>query len=181
MKSILTILMLLISNLLVSGQSIFDINLKNVTSDQSASLKDYQGSEGIVIVFVSTKCPYVKYYESRVQDLISVYKSKNISFLMINANSSESIDVMKNHAINMNTVYLLDSSKGLASFLGAKKNPEVFLLDGNGKTYYQGAIDDNPQVADDVKVNYLKEAIDGLLTGKAVINNNNRPVGCMIK
>ena len=181
MKSLLTIAILLMCSVLISAQSIFDISLKNINTDQAVSLKDYHTSKGIVIIFISTKCPYGKYYESRIQKMVQEYGNKGMSFLMVNANSAESIDKMKDQAKYLNSPYLLDVSKELTNFLGAKKSPETFLLKGNGKVYYKGAIDDNPQVASDVRVNYLREAIDGLLEGKPSASSNNRPIGCIIK
>jgi len=181
MKSIISILILTLSGTFASAQSVFEVDLKNISTDQTVSLSDFKSSKGIAVVFMSAKCPYAKYYEQRLQKMIKDYRDKGITFLMVNANSSEPNDLMKSQAKTLNAKYLLDSSRQLASLLGAKKSPEVFLLKGDGTKYYMGAIDDNPQVATDVKVNYLKGAIDALLAGKSKPVNSGRPVGCMIK
>ena len=170
-----------LSGVFVSAQSVFDVTLQNVMTDQSVTLKEYSDSKGVVIVFMSVKCPYAKYYESRLQKLVEDYRDKGISFLMINSNNSESKEMMKCQVKKLNTKYLVDDSKQLANLLGAKKSPEVFLLKSDGIKYYSGAIDDNPQVATDVKVNYLKDAIDAMLAGKSNPQDSGRPVGCMIK
>lgn len=169
------------SSLLVSAQSIFDISLKNVETDKTVALSSFQNAKGVAIIFMSIKCPYAKYYESRLKKMAQDYSSKGLTFLMINANSTESPDLMKKQGQNLGTTYLSDKSKELVNLLGAKKSPEVFLLNPDGKVYYSGAIDDNPQVASDVRSHYLKEAIDGLLVGKPSANSANRPVGCMIR
>jgi hypothetical protein len=60
----------------------------------------------------------------------------------------------------------------------------VYLLKpeaSNFKVVYSGAIDDNPQVPADVSQQYLKNAINGLLTGKPSQTASERPTGCMIK
>jgi len=181
MKSILIISILMLVSLLSSAQSIFDINMTDVNTDQSVTLKEYQNSKAMVVVFISTKCPYAKYYETRLSSMEKQYKNQDVTFLMVNPNSTESMGSMKSQALKMNTTYLRDEAKELTSFLGAKKSPEVFLLNSQGKAYYSGAIDDNPQVANDVRASYLKEAIDGLLSGKSIVVKNNRPVGCTIK
>jgi hypothetical protein len=46
---------------------------------------------------------------------------------------------------------------------------------------YSGAIDDNPQVAEDTKENYLKDTIDKVLTGQKIEIENNRVIGCTIR
>lgn len=181
MRSILTVSILMLGSLLTSAQSIFEINMKDVNTDQSVTLKTYQNAEAMVVVFISAKCPYAKYYETRLSIMAKQYKNKGVSFLMVNANSTESMKSMKSQALKINATYLRDESKQLTSFLGAKKSPEVFLLNGQGKVSYSGAIDDNPQVANDVHTSYLKDAIDGLLSGKSIAVKNNRPVGCTIK
>ena len=181
MKSTLMLLMLLLSSILVSAQSVFDIKLQEIQTGKTITLKHYRSSKAMVIVFMSTSCPYVKYYVSRLQDMKNDFKSKGIVFLMINSNSSEPIDRMKEQAKSLSTPYLLDKFKELANFLGAKKSLEVFLLKGNEKIYYTGAIDDSPQVASDVRTNYLRSAIDGLLKGEEKVRASTQPVGCMIK
>ncbi len=181
MKNLISIFILSLSGSFAFAQSIFDIALKNINTEQSVTLKEYNSSKGMVIVFMSTKCPYAKYYELRLQAMANNYRDKGISFLMINSNSSEPNDLIKSQAKTINARYLLDSSKELADLLGAKKSPEAFLLRVNGSIHYSGAIDDNPQVADDVQVSYLKNAIDGFLSGNPSLQDRGRPVGCMIK
>jgi hypothetical protein len=46
---------------------------------------------------------------------------------------------------------------------------------------YRGAIDDNPQVASDVKHSFLKEAIESTLKGQNPLKSSVHPTGCMIK
>ena len=68
--------------------------------------------------------------------------------------------------------------------LGAKKSPEVFLLKNTGGKFmivYQGALDDNPQMASDVKQNFLKTSIDKLLAGQKIDVPVMRAVGCSIR
>ena len=181
MKSICSILILTLSGALASAQSVFDVTLKNVMTDQSITLREYNVSKGVVIVFMSAKCPYAKYYENRLHNMVEDYRDKEMPFVIINSNGFESTEMMKSQAVKLNTTYLLDESKQLANVLGAKKSPEAFVLKNDGTNYYSGAIDDNPQVATDIKITYLKDAIDALLAGKSTPQDKGRPVGCMIK
>lgn len=181
MKNLILILVIFSNSLVASAQSIYDLSLKEVNTSEMVLLKDYQSSKGIAIIFMSVKCPYAKYYEARLREIISEYQTKGMVFVIVNSNSSESIDMMKRQAESLGAAYLIDSSKKLANLLGAKKSPEVYVVEADGEVYYSGAIDDNPQVASDVKASYLKEAIGGLLEGETSANSTNRPVGCMIK
>jgi hypothetical protein len=46
---------------------------------------------------------------------------------------------------------------------------------------YSGAIDDNPQVAKDVKQTFLKDALTKVLAGEKIETVSQRAVGCTIR
>lgn len=123
--------------------------------------------------------------------MVKSYEGSDVAFLMINPNDpresqDDSMEAMKQKAAGwgLNIPYLADKDQAVAKMFGASKTPEVFVLSNKSSRFsvvYSGALDDNPQVAQDVNQNYLKQAIDASLQGKAVNNAQKRPVGCMIK
>lgn len=58
--------------------------------------------------------------------------------------------------------------------------PHAFLLDGERKVVYMGAVDDSMN-AGKVKEHYLQEAIDAVLAGKAPATAETRQFGCGVK
>lgn len=183
---------LLLSSLLGVSQAqkkIEDFLLKDVISNDEYSLKSFPGSQGIAIIFASTECPYFSYYEDRIIKLINTYSSRGISFLLINSNfggpsSAEKIDKMRIHAQLFGVPYLTDMAQVVRDNLGARKNPEAFLIKSDNGSYsiiYQGAIDDNPQVSDDVRTNYFEDALRQFLSGRNPKPNYVNPTGCIIK
>ena len=62
------------------------------------SLSNYKDSKAIVIMFVATECPVSNAYNSRMEDIFKEYSSKDISFLGINSNKAESVEMIKEHA-----------------------------------------------------------------------------------
>ena len=90
---------------------------------------------------------------------------------------------MKQYAANQqyNWYYAIDKNSELADAFGAKRTPECFLFDKNGKLVYHGAIDDSPQDASSTKREHLKEAILEMKGGKTVSVAVTRSVGCSIK
>jgi hypothetical protein len=56
----------------------------------------------------------------------------------------------------------------------------VFLLDGERKIAYMGAIDDN-EVPAKVSKHYLREAIDAVLAGKEPATKETQQFGCGIR
>jgi peroxiredoxin len=185
MSKIFISVLLYLSALVVGfGQTIEDFNLVNVVDGKTVSLKDYSSSEGVVIIFMMNDCPFDEYYIQRIKSL----NSTKVPVLLVNAHPdpSESLDNMTKRAkqAGINIPYLADKDQKLMLSLGAHKSTEAFLLKNtNGKfsVIYHGAIDDNPQVATDVKHGYLREAINKMLAGQQIDKIEVRPAGCSIR
>ena len=169
----------------LNAQTIGDFSLPNAYTGETVSLNQYNSSSAIVLVFTSNECPFDNYYKSRLKEMVTAYQGK-VQFLLINSNSDtqESSEKMAIHNTDLGIPYLADKEQKAMEALGARKSPEVFLLKPEGGKYsvqYSGAIDDNPQVATDVKQFYLKEAIEKLLNGAKIEVMSNRAVGCTIR
>ncbi len=167
------------------AQEIKNFSLTNVKDGKEISLSNYSSSAGVVVVFTSHECPFDNYYKDRLKDLVNTYSGK-IPFIFINSNqeSTESLDQMAIHYGDLNVPYLADKDQTVMEAFGARRSPEVFLLSAAGGKYtvaYSGAIDDNPQVAKDVKQNFLKDAIAKLLAGQKSEPAVQRAVGCTIR
>lgn len=172
-------------------KTISGFSLLNTVNNSQLSLSNFQNKKGVVIVFTSNFCPYSKLYEDRIESLASEFADKGIQFILINPNNpqaskDDSIEEMAKKAREKgySFPYLADKDQTVANSLGASKTPEVFLLKPVDKKFavvYHGAIDDNPQVPGDVSQQYLKEAINHLLSGNALATKTARPTGCMIK
>ncbi len=168
-----------------------NFSLPDAVSGQQVSLADFANRKAVVVLFTSNFCPYSKLYEERFSSLVKAYAGQDVAFIMINPNDpaesrDDSMEAMKEKAQSwgLNIPYLADKNQQVASQFGASKTPEVFVLSNKPNRFavaYSGAIDDNPQVAQDVSQKYLKQAIDAVLSSKIVNTPNKRPVGCMIK
>ncbi len=164
-----------------------NFTLVNVADGAPVSLDDFKSMEGVLVIFTSNVCPFDGYYQDRIKGLISTYTGK-IQVVLVNAHveADESEDKMKSVFAqwNLPVPYLADKQQVVMKALGAKKSPEAFLLKSKGgkfTVFYNGAIDDNPQMASAVSQPYLKTAIDRVLAGKAVETNSTRTVGCTIR
>lgn len=169
-----------------------NFTLPNIVSGNNFSLSEFNDSKAIVVIFTSNYCPYAKLYNDRVNSLIQRYKSKGVSFVLINSNdptksNADNLNNMSEKAAELETKipYLIDSDQEVADMFGAHKTPEVFLLTPSSsnqyKIAYKGAIDDNPQVASDVNHHFLQEAIEDILRGSRPEQLSVHPTGCMIK
>lgn len=186
MKNLLTFLMATLS-VAVNAQQHVDFSLTDVMNGQTVSTETYPSCEGIVVIFTSNACPYDGYYRQRVATLAESYRDK-VPVLLVNSlpDGAESVAQMKIHGTEtaLSVPYLADKEQTLMAKLGARKTPEAFLLkNDNGKftVVYRGAIDDNPQVAADVRHHYLRDAIDIMRNGQKIETPEVRPVGCNLK
>lgn len=187
MKNAILISLIVLAASAAGAQSIGDVSLTNASNGKAVSLSDYRGASAVVVIFTGIACPYDQYYASRIGALIADLGGK-VPVLLVNAHTepAEGGDQMKAYAASkgLNAPYLADKEQVLMTALRAQKSPEAFVLKPAGDKFnvvYRGAIDDNPQVASDVKRVYLREAITALLEGNAPASAEVRPVGCNIK
>ena len=147
------------------------------TDDKQHSLKDLKKSKAVAVVFTCNTCPVAQAYEERLEKLANDYKEKGVEIVAINVNNDErnNLDAMKQRAEKkgFTYAYIADPSQKVGREFGAVCTPHVFLLDGDRKIAYIGAIDDNMK-ADSVKQHSLQDAIDAVLAGKAATETQNQ-------
>lgn len=147
-----------------------------------------ESHKAVCVVFMCNHCPYVKAYLDRIAQLHQDYQPKGVAVIGINPNDAVQFpdDSFANMKILVSELgiaypYLRDENQDVAHSFDALKTPHVFLLDKQGIVVYSGAIDDNPQDANAVSVNYLHNAIEDLLSGQMVNLAKTDPIGCSIK
>jgi peroxiredoxin len=158
-------------------------------------LTDYQGkkwssqefvkSKAIALVFLGTQCPLAKLYADRISKLEAAYNAKGVTFLAVNPNVQDSLEMMAAFARKHNLAipFLKDPDQSLASAVGATRTPEVCLLNAEGKLVYRGRIDDQYGIGytrETPEKSELKQAIDALLAGKSIEQAEVPAAGCLI-
>lgn len=152
--------------------------------DKQHSLDDLKEAKAVVVVFTCNHCPVAVAYEDRLIQLTRDYQDKGVAVVAINVNNLEEdkLPAMKRRAQSkgFNFPYLYDPTQLIGRAYGATVTPHVFLLDGERKLAYKGAIDDNMN-ADKVTRHYLREALDAVLSGKSPSTPITQQRGCSIK
>ena len=164
-----------------------EIKMKDISGTE-VSLKDAKTNKGLLVMFSCNTCPYVVKNQTRTNEACKYAQGNGIGVTILNSNEAQrgdddSYNAMKEYAKQQgyNWSYLVDQNSVMADAFGAKRTPECFLFDGNGKLVYHGAIDDNPSDASAVSRKHLIAAVDELLTGKEVSVKESKSVGCGIK
>ncbi|MBO9674865.1 MAG: thioredoxin family protein [Sphingobacteriaceae bacterium] len=197
MKRLISIAFMLISGAVSAqtegykvGDVVKDFSLKNV-DNKNVSLADYKDAKGYIVVFTCNTCPVAKAYEDRIAVLNATYAAKGYPVVAINPNDAgavpaEGFEKMQALAAEkkFNFPYLLDPGHVVTKQFGATRTPHVFVLNKTGKgnvVEYIGAIDNDPEEANSTKIEYVKNAINELSTGKKPTVTATKAVGCTIK
>jgi peroxiredoxin len=162
------------------GTVLEDFKLTDINGAEQ-SFGKLKGEKGTILVFLSAQCPVVKGYNSRIAAFAKSYKAKGINVVGINSNATESLEWVKSHAAeNYDFPVLIDKGNVLADKLGANVTPEIYFFDENNKLLYKGAID-NDRSGDNITNNYLQDAVDAKMAGKAIAKTSANAFGCSIK
>ena len=112
------------------------------------------------------------------------YQSKGVQVVAINVNNlpADRLDEMKKRAKQkgFNFPYLYDSTQKVGHDDEPTVTPHVFVLDGQRKIAYMGAVDDNIK-AGAVKKHFLRDALDALLADKKPSAEVTKQFGCGIQ
>ncbi len=152
--------------------------------DRLHALSDYKDAKAIVLVFTCNHCPVARAYEDRLIAFHKDYAGKGVRLVAVNVNNlpADRLDKMKERAAakGFPFPYLYDASQKIGLDYGARVTPHVFVLDGERRLAYRGAVDDSQRV-ERVKVHHLRDAVDALLAGKKPASPDIRPFGCSVK
>ena len=128
------------------------------------------------MLFLSTICPYSNYYNDLIRDMAAEFEKKGVLFLGVNSGKIETAEEARTHARDHGHTFPIvkDPESRMAELLGARRTPEVFVLDPEGKLRYHG------RVASKIASPDLKNALDALLEGRPVKPAETKAFGCAI-
>ncbi len=166
------------------GKAVADFSLKDPRTGKVVALADFKDKKAVVVVFTGTECPINNAYLPRLAQLSEDYAAKGVQFLAVNANVQDTPEVVAEHARKHEVPFpVLKDAGTVADQFGARRTPEVFVLDAGRVVRYQGRIDDQfgygfkrgqPTRRD------LVEALDEVLAGKPVTVASTPVLGCVI-
>ena len=160
---------------------------------KNVSLSDYKGKV-VVLEWVNPSCPFVvKHYGTgNMQKLQADAAAKGVVWISICSSApgkqghAAPADALKKctETKSAAAAYLIDESGETGHTYGAKRTPEMYVINADGILVYHGAIDDikSADPADVAKAtNYVSAAIEETLAGKPVSKPETEAYGCSIK
>lgn len=175
------------STMLSLRTSLPQFSLPDVVSGNTVSSADFAGKP-LLVMFICRHCPYVKHVQGELAKLGKDYEDK-IGIVAISSNDilaypEDAPGSLKEQAeeVGFNFPYLYDESQEVAKAFTAACTPDLFLFDSDGKLVYRGQLDDSrPSLDIPVTGKDLRSAIDAILSGQVVPENQRPSIGCGIK
>jgi peroxiredoxin len=167
------------------GHVIGEFEVLDSRTGQVHRLSDHPGRV-VVIVFIGASCPVGELYMTRLSTLAKAYEARDVDFLAVDSNASESIEDVAAFARQSGACFpvLKDPENRVADQLMAERTCEALIVDGGRRLRYRGAIDDQfgPGTwRDSPGCNYLADALESVLAGRAVSRETTQVVGCPIE
>ncbi len=177
------------SNVMEKGVVAPQFTLPDTVTGKNISLNDVKGENGTVILFICNHCPFVIHVNLLLVALAKEYQKKGIGFVAISSNDVEKYpqdapDVMKLHALKHQYPfpYLYDASQQVAKDYDATCTPDVYVFNGDLKSYYHGQLDSS-RPGNNIPSNGsdIKKALDLMLLGQEYTETEKPSIGCGIK
>jgi len=166
--------------------NLVDVELNNLKGE-IFNWDQLKNNKANVFVFISPECPLCENYSKTIKTLQNKYAEDNISWQAIVAGQyypTEQIDSFLK-VYEFDITVLLDEKYEMASYFKASVTPEVFVIDENLQTAYEGKIDNwiyklgikRPNITEF----YLDDALKALLNNEEILIKRTDAVGCLIE
>lgn len=177
------------STMLALGTKAPDFSLPDTVSGKIRSFAGLKGSRGTILMFICNHCPFVKHVNPELVRLANDYADQGIGIVAISSNDVDNYpedhpDRMQETAISEGYTfpYLYDATQQIALNYQAACTPDFYLFDSADLLVYRGQLDDSrPGNGISVTGKDLRKAVDCLLEGKAISEDQKPSIGCNIK
>ena len=162
-----------------------DINGKTV------KLSDYKGKI-VVLESYNSDCPFCnnQYQTGAIQEQQKALAAKGVVWIIVNSvapsnpshrTPEQARAEWTQRKINA-AVWLDDGTGTIGHLYDMRTTPHMFVVDKDGTLAYAGAIDNQPDPFHDPRAanNYVNDAVNELIAGKAVTETQTKPYGCAV-
>lgn len=176
------------STMLPLGTQAPHFSLPNIDG-KTVSLSEFAGKKALVVIFMCNHCPYVKHVAPELTKVANDYLPKGVGFVGISSNDivahpEDAPDRMRIEANNQGYPfpYLFDEDQSVATAYHAACTPDIFVFDAAHRLIYRGQLDDSrPKTDKPLTGKDLRSALDCILAGQPVPQEQRPSIGCNIK
>jgi hypothetical protein len=161
------------------------INLIDVTTGHSDTLRALAGAKATLVFFTSNECPVAVAYEQDLAGLTAPLGERGVKLVAVSATASNTREAIHRHRLTARLPFAIyrDVGSRLAIALDATRTSEVALLGPDGQVVYQGRIDDRVTPLfrrARPTAHELADAVDAFLAGRPVPVARTQAAGCVI-
>lgn len=162
-------------------------------SGATRSLSEFAGRT-VVLEWTNNGCPYVrKHYDANnMQTLQREATEAGVVWLTVISSAQGEQGYLDGAGATGGarqenaapSAILLDPSGVMGHAYGARTTPHMYVINGEGRLVYQGAIDDRPSARPsslEGATNYVRAALADVAAGRAVQTAQTTPYGCSVK
>jgi peroxiredoxin len=156
-----------------------------------SSPDEHRDAPALLIAFICRHCPFVTHIRQGFSAFVREYQPRGLAVIAINSNDIAEFPEdgpagMKEEAATAGYTfpYLFDETQEVAKTFRAACTPDLYLFDGDRRLVYRGRFDEsrprtNPPMP--VTGRDIRAAVDALLSGRPVPQDQKGSVGCNIK
>lgn len=140
-----------------------------------------------VLFFVSSDCPVSNGYAPEIQRLCTAYRSRDVFCALIYEDAATDPAAVQRHRDSFgyrDIPAVIDTGHGIAARANATVTPEAVVVGADGAVKYRGRIDNRYEALGKprrvVTAPDLRNALDAVLAGRAVVPPVTEAVGCFI-
>ncbi|HXF92809.1 MAG TPA: thioredoxin family protein [Nitrospiraceae bacterium] len=163
--------------------------LRDVVSGQVYSLDSFKDKSAFLVIFLCRHCPYVQHVQHEIAKIGRDYADSALGIIAISSNDpahypDDAPERLKEMAQRLGFRFPLcfDETQEVAKAYQAACTPDFYLFDADRRLVYRGQLDDSrPSNGLPVTGRDLRAAIEAVLAGKPVDQNQKPSIGCSIK
>ncbi len=156
---------------------------------RTVSLSDFQAAPALIVIFMCNHCPFVKHLAAALAAFAQLYQEKGVAIVGISSNDvgaypADSPEQMVHEVEERGYTfpYVYDETQEVAKAYRAACTPDFFLFDGQQRLVYRGQFDSSrPDSGIPVNGEDLRAAVDAVLAGQPVTEDQRPSIGCNIK
>jgi peroxiredoxin len=176
------------STMLPLGTEAPDFSLPD-TGGKTVSLSDFAEAPALLVIFMCNHCPFVKHVAGPLAMLAKEYQDRGVAVVGISSNDVANFpdDSPEKMAREVDLrgytfPYLYDESQAVAKAYRAACTPDFYVFDKGRKLVYRGQMDSSrPESGTPVTGEDLRAALDAVLAGQPVSEDQKASIGCNIK
>lgn len=177
------------STMLPLGTQMPAFGMTDAVTGKLMNQRDVTGKAGTLVMFICNHCPYVKHVMPEIGRLAKDYQPRGVAIVAINANDAgkypqDAPPEMRKLVAEKGWTFpfLFDESQEVAQAFRAACTPDFFVFNSTQVLVYRGQLDDSrPSTSTPVTGKDVRAALDAMLAGQPVPEDQMPSIGCNIK